>query len=61
MNNNLNLTDDELTLIVSSLQITIMGHEKYIQTNGDEKLDFKTIEAIKEMKKLYERLNKEYF
>ena len=61
MNNNLNLTDDELSLIATSLQMTIMGHEKYVSVNGEAGLDYETKQGIEEMKILFERLNREYF
>lgn len=61
MNNKINLTDDELSLIATSLQMTIMANEKYIQMNGEQGLDFQTKEAMKEMRALYDKLNREYF
>lgn len=61
MNIKLDLTDDELSLIQTSLQLTMKSHERYTQVKGEKGLDFQTKQAFKEMKELYERLNKEYF
>lgn len=61
MNNNVNLTDDELSVIMTSLQMSIMSYEKYKEQNGGSNLDFNTRQAVQEMKKLYEKLNKDYF
>lgn len=61
MNNKVNLTDDELSLIATSLMMTLAAHEKYTEQNGDSNIDLATKEAIKGIMKLYNRLNKEYF
>jgi uncharacterized protein involved in exopolysaccharide biosynthesis len=61
MNNQVNLTDDELSLIQTALQLAEMSYDKYIQNNGETGLDDETQEAIKGMKDLHYRLNKEYF
>lgn len=61
MDNNVTLTDDELSLITTSLQMTIAGTEKYLSINGENSLDHVTMEAYREMKKLYERMVGEYF
>lgn len=61
MNNKVELSDDELSLVVTSLLMTISGYEKYIQENRESNLDIQTKEVIKDTKILYERLNKEYF
>lgn len=61
MNNKVDLTDDELSLVVTSLQMNIMGHEKYVQMNGENTLDAYTEGIIKDMKSLLERLGREYF
>ena len=61
MNNKVNLTDDELSLIQASLQITIASQERYITINGMKGLSLQDLETVKEMKVLHERLNKEYF
>jgi hypothetical protein len=58
MNNQVNLTDDELSVIVTSLQMTLMSVEQYEKENV---LDFQTQEVKKEMKSLHERLREEYF
>ena len=61
LDNKVNLTDDELSLITTSLQMTLLGHERYLQVNGEESIDFQTKETIKGMKELFERLDKEYY
>ncbi len=61
MNNQVNLTDDELTLIATALQLAVMSHERYMQLNGEESLDHQSKEAYRKMKTLLDRLNKEYF
>ena len=61
MNNEVKLTDDELSLIQASLQITIASQERYITINGMKGLSLQDLETVKEMKVLHERLNKEYF
>lgn len=61
MKNNVILTDDELSLITTSLQMTIASTEKYLSINGESSLDHVTMEAYREMKKLYERMVEEYF
>lgn len=61
MNNKVNLTDDELSLIQTALQLAKMSYEKYIQANGENGLDNETLEAVEGMNNLHYRLNKEYF
>ena len=61
MNNNVKLTDDELALIATALQTTIMSHEKYVQVKGAANIDHATLEAIAGMRALLERLHKEQF
>lgn len=61
MNNNVTLTDDELSLIAVSLQMTITGTEKYLSINGENSLDYASMEGYKDMQKLYKRIMEEYF
>lgn len=61
MKNEVNLTDDELSVIQAALQITIASHERYITINGMKGLTLQDLETIKEMQILYDRLRKEYF
>lgn len=61
MNNQVNLTDDELSLIQTALHLAVVSYDKYIQANGELGLDGETQEAIERMNKLHYRLNKEYF
>lgn len=61
MENTIILTDDELSVIQASLQLTLKSHEKFIQQNGEDKLDYQTRETIKEMKHLFERFDREFF
>jgi hypothetical protein len=61
MNNKVDLTDDELSVIQTSLEVSIRSFEKYIEINGESSLDFQTREAFQSMKKLHAKLNKEYF
>ncbi|MET4562752.1 uncharacterized protein with ACT and thioredoxin-like domain [Lysinibacillus parviboronicapiens] len=59
--NNVELTDDELALMLTSLQITIASSEKYIERNGKEGLDDLTLDALEEMKILYEKMKSKYY
>lgn len=61
MSNDIALTDDELSLIVTSLLLTIESHKKYISIHGEYSLDFTTKEAVKGIVVLHDRLIKEYF
>ena len=61
MDNKVNLNDDELSLVVASLQITIASQERYISIHGMKGLSLQDLETIKEMKVLHERLKREYF
>lgn len=60
-NNNLNLTDDELSAIQTALLMTIQGYEKHVKLHGEQSLDIDTIQGIRDMKKLFDRFNDEYF
>lgn len=53
------LNDDELSIIITSLDLSLSGYRKYV-SNGN-KLDKDTARAIEEMKKIYIRLRNEYF
>ena len=59
--NNVELTDDELSLILTSLQITIANSKKYIERNGKEHLDNITLEALEEMKILFGKIESKYY
>lgn len=59
MINKLELTDDELSVIQTSLQMTLSSFEKY-EKDGN-KLDLLTQEIKEEMKTLFDKFNKEYF
>ncbi|MFS0878257.1 hypothetical protein [Solibacillus isronensis] len=61
MHNNVNLNDDELSVILTALKMTILGCDKHILMHGESSLDFATKQAHEEMKALEQRLNKEYF
>lgn len=59
--NNLTLTDDELSVVMTSLQLTIMGYEKYVDENGKASVDIQTRDAYEDTKKLYTKLKNEFF
>ena len=59
--NNVGLTDDELTLIVTSLVTTITGYEMHIENNGKDSLDHISLKSLEEMKILYKELEAKYF
>lgn len=59
--NQLELTDDELSLIVTSLITTLAGYEGYVKHHGKESLDCETLEAIDDMTTLYKKLDSKYF
>lgn len=61
MSNNVVLTDDELCIIQSSLDMSIAAYNNFIENNGEIVLDSETRKAIKEMKQLRNRFLKEYF
>lgn len=55
MDNQLKLTDDEFSLILTSLHMTILNHKKYVEIKGEKGLDFQTKEAIRGMEKLHKK------
>lgn len=57
----LNITGEELDIIMTAMEITLHSYDKYVAVNGFEKLDFKTVKAHKEMKDLYDKLNYTYY
>lgn len=61
MINKVALTDDELSLIMTSLQSTINSYDNYINQNGKEKLDLVTLQALEDMKALYNKIESEYY
>lgn len=61
MNNSTYLTDDELSVIMVALQMALTSYDKYVAENGKDSLDIATLNGIKEMTDLYNRLNKEFF
>lgn len=58
---NVELTDDELALILTSLHMNIASSEKYIDRNGKGHLDNTTLEALKGMKILYKKIESKYY
>lgn len=61
LHNNVKLNDDELSVILTALKMSILGCDKHILLHGESSLDFATKQAHKEMKTLEQRLTKEYF
>ncbi|WP_310876954.1 hypothetical protein [Priestia megaterium] len=61
MNNQVNLTDDELATIQTSLATTLASYRKYIKLNGEDSLDLTTEETMKAMNELYKRFERDYF
>jgi len=61
MDNMVKLSDDELSIIQSSLLLSIKSYEKYMKENKGVKVDSQTLEELETMKKLFERFEKEYF
>lgn len=61
MKNEVELTDDELALFVTSLEMSLKSYEKYVDEHGKDDLDDLTKETLKEMKSLFDRLKEEYF
>lgn len=61
MINELKLTDDELSVVQTSLQFSIMTYKKHLEMYGDSKLDEATKEAIKATEDLFNKLNDRYF
>jgi hypothetical protein len=59
MFNNVVLSDDELSVIQTALQLNLLSIEKY-EKQGNI-LDFATQDAKREMQQLFDRLNEEYF
>jgi hypothetical protein len=59
MFNNVVLSDDELSVIQTALQMNLLSIEKY-EKQGNV-LDFATQDAKREMQQLFDRLNEEYF
>ncbi|MNW64623.1 hypothetical protein D3C74_429220 [compost metagenome] len=60
MNNNVVLTDDELSVIQTCLLVTIESQKRYMGGNN-KPLDKDSEEALKAVQSLYNRLNNEYF
>jgi len=58
--NNVALTDDEISLIQTSLYATLASYQK-MKSSRSILLDWQTEQTIKDMKALYDRLNNEYF
>lgn len=59
MNNNVSLTDDELSVIVTSLELTLKSYEGYIEKGNQ--VDVATAQVVKDARQLFDRLNKDYF
>lgn len=58
--NNVELTDDEISLIVTSLITSIASAQTYIQNYGQDKLDDSTQSAFEDMKELLDKLEKKF-
>lgn len=61
MKNEVTLTDDELSVLMASLELTIMSYEKYIAQHGEITMDFLNRKAYREAKNLHVRLKRIYF
>lgn len=61
MENQVTLTDDELSVIMAALDLSIKSAEMYVQVNGEDSLDLATKQASIEMREVRDRLKKEYF
>lgn len=59
--NNVQLTDDELSVIMSSLWLTINSIQRQIDVNGDGSLDVLTMEVFNEATQLHNRIEKEFY
>lgn len=59
--NNVELTDDELSVIVTALQYTITGFNKYVDKKGKDSLDSATLQAVEEMKALHKKIESKYY
>ncbi|WP_162986435.1 hypothetical protein [Virgibacillus sp. Bac332] len=55
--NNIQLTDDEISLMETSLMLTLASYSKYKKMYGENSLDLETENAIKGMKELKNKLN----
>ena len=60
MENSVILTDDELCVIQTALQLTLMSYEKY-KTENNQELDTNTLNTVDEMQILFNRINNEFF
>lgn len=61
MENNLILTDDELSLIATSLMITISSYDKQVELHGTSSLTPAASEALVELKVLQAKLHEDFF
>lgn len=59
--NNLEPTDDELSVIITSLQYTITGFNKYNDKNSKDSLDSATLQAVEVMKALHKKIESKYY
>lgn len=60
MHNKVKLNDDELSVILTALKMSILSCDKHILMHGESSLDFATKQAHEKMKALEQRLTKEY-
>ena len=61
MKNNVELTDDELSVIMTALTMTVSSFELHIEKNGTSKLNLMDLQAYSQTKELKDKLQNEYF
>lgn len=61
MNNKVDLNDDELSLVMTALTLTLFSYTKWINKNGEDNLPLSEKTVRDDMQKLYDRLNEEYY
>jgi hypothetical protein len=61
MENNVILTDNDLSIIQTALTMTILSATTYKKINGEGSLDAVTESAMQEMQKLSDRLMEDHF
>lgn len=59
--NNVELSEEELIVMHTSLHIVLMGYEQQVEANGIDSLSQETKQAIKGVRALYNRFEKEFF
>lgn len=58
---NLQITGDELDLMMTGMKMSTIATEKYMSLNGEDSLDYGTMLVYKEMIDLLEKLEKEHY